>query len=125
MIVYDKRPTGALPTISDILASVEPNAPNQQDNIGRFTILRRLDVILLGNPTTTADMTSCTFKDGSFYLDLKGLPVVYKSAGTGAIGDIEQGALYSVAVGDHAAGTTAAEYGRNPDGAAMLKYIDM
>ena len=35
-------------------------------------------------------------------------PVVYKAAGTGAIGDIEEGALYLVTVGQVAAGTAAA-----------------
>ena len=43
-----------------------------------------------------------------FYLDLKGLEVVYKAAATGAIGDIEQGALYCITVGNNTAGTGGA-----------------
>ena len=47
-------------------------------------------------------------KSCDWWLDLKSTPVVYKAAGTGAIGDIEEGALYLVTVGQVAAGTAAA-----------------
>ena len=40
------------------------------------------------------------------FLSLRSLPCAYKAAGTGAIGDIEQGALYLITVGDNAAGNT-------------------
>ena len=47
-------------------------------------------------------------KSCDWWLDLKSKPVVYKAAGTGAIGDIEEGALYLVTIGQVAAGTAAA-----------------
>lgn len=106
MIVYDKRPTGALPTITDILVTANSSAFNNDANSGRFRILKRVDDVLIGNTTTPA--TGQEEKDASFYLDLKGLPTVFKAAATGAIGDIEEGALYLVTVGDNAAGTSAA-----------------
>jgi len=112
MIVWDKRPTGALPNITDILNSVSPVAMNNDANSGRFSILKRVDQLLIGNTSFTGAVanaiTQDTALDETWWLDLKGRETVYKSAATGAIGDIEQGALYLVTVGDKAAGTAAA-----------------
>ena len=55
MIVYDKRPTGALPTVSDILVSASSSAMNNDANTGRFSILKRHDDILIGNLTAAAN----------------------------------------------------------------------
>lgn len=107
MVVYDKRPTGALPAITDILVTANANSFNNDANSGRFVILKRVDVTMTGNSTAATNVTDSTILDGSFYLKLNH-PVAYKAAGTGAIGDIEQGALYFVSVGTNAAGTTAA-----------------
>lgn len=114
LIVYDKRPTGALPAISDILISITSQAMNNDANAGRFRILKRVDDILIGNPTQAAapvgngNITDSCYKIADFYLDLKGLPVTYKAAGTGAIGDIEEGAVYAITVGHRAASATLA-----------------
>lgn len=105
LLVYDKRPTGSVPAITDILVSASSRAFNNDDNSGRFVILKRVDRQLLGNGTTPA-----TGREGysiDFYKKLN-KPACFKSAGTGAIGDIEQGALYLVTVGSAAAGTGAA-----------------
>ena len=91
MIVYDKRPTGALPTVSDILVSASSSAMNNDANTGRFSILKRHDDILIGNLTAAANWTEATVKSCDWWLDLTSKPVVYKAAGTGAIGDIEEG----------------------------------
>jgi len=108
MIVYDKRPTGALPAVTDILVSASNNAMNNDANAGRFSILKRHDCVLLGNTTAAANLTDLSVVDSTWWLDLKSKPVTYKAAGTGAIGDIEEGALYLVTVGSTVAGTTAA-----------------
>lgn len=108
LIVYDKRPTGALPSVSDILVSAASVAMNNDANAGRFSILKRHDDILIGNLTAAANYTEAAVKSCDWWLDLKSKPVVYKAAGTGAIGDIEEGALYLVTVGQVAAGTAAA-----------------
>jgi len=110
LIVFDKRPTGALPAVSDILVSASPAAMNNDANSGRFSILKRHDDVLTGNTTLVTNLTEATIKAQDWYLPLKGLQTVYKAAATGAIGDIEQGALYLVTVGDKAAGTTAATF---------------
>lgn len=104
IIVYDKRPTGSLPAITDILDTISSRSFNKDDNSGRFTIVRRWDFTLVGNPTT---FTNQTIKSFDHFINLRGRPAVFKSAGTGAIGDIEEGALYAVSVGTTASGTTA------------------
>jgi len=125
LIVYDKRPTGALPNITDILNSAAPTAMNNDANAGRFSILKRVDSVLIGNQTVQSAVgnfpSDCIARDADFYLDLKGREVVYKAAATGAIGDIEQGALYIVTVGGRVAGTTAATLAV----AFRLRFLDI
>lgn len=105
MLVYDRSPRGALPAITDILNTVNSLSFNNTVNEGRFRILRRWDWIFAGNTTTPT--TGQETHNWDEYVKLKGLPVVYGSAGTGAIGDIEKGALYLVTCGATAAGNNA------------------
>lgn len=121
MVVYDKRPTGALPTVTDILVSASSNSMNNDANAGRFSILKRHDCVLLGNTTAAANLTDLSVVDSTWWLDLKSKPVTYKAAGTGAIGDIEEGALYLVTIGSNVAGTTAA----TAQLAFRLRFIDV
>lgn len=106
LIVYDRRPTGSLPSITDVLVSANSSAFNNDANSGRFRIVRRFSNTLTGNSTTPA--TGMESVDMDEFVSLKGLQGVFKAAGTGAIGDIEEGALYAITVGSVAAGTTAA-----------------
>lgn len=121
MIVYDKRPTGALPTVTDILVSVSPQAMNNDANAGRFSILKRHDDILIGNLTAAANYTEVAVRSCDYWLDLKSKPTTFKAAGTGAIGDIEEGALYLVTVGGSAAGTSAASL----TGQFRVRFLDV
>jgi len=105
MVVYDKRPTGALPLITAILTSISPRAFMNDDNTGRFEVVRRSDQVIIGNSTTPT--TGGEQINIDVYIPLKGRPVTFESAGTGAIGDIDMGALYFVTFGDRAAGTAA------------------
>lgn len=118
LIVYDKRPTGTLPSITDILNTVSAQSFNNDNNSGRFRILKRHDQVLIGNSTTPT--TGQEAQQGDFFLKLNGLPIVFKSAGTGAIADIEEGALYLVTVGNQAAGTGAAIL----NGGFRTRFID-
>lgn len=112
IIVYDKRPTGALPNVTDILNLANAQSMNNDANAGRFSIVKRIDRVLLGNPSLTGAVanaiTEATGCSEDTWIDLKGKETVYKAAATGAIGDIEQGALYLLTVGNNAAGTAAA-----------------
>lgn len=125
MIVYDKRPTGALPTITDILVSASAFSMNNDANAGRFSILKRCDHVVVGNNSLTGAvanaLTERTTLDADWWLDLKSREVVYKAAGTGAIGDIEQGALYLVTIGNNAAGTAAATL----TAAFRMRFLDV
>jgi len=65
-----------------------------------------VDFSLSGN--SAAPATGNEIKNMDDYLKLNGLQSVFKAAGTGAIGDIEEGAIYAITVGSSAAGTAAA-----------------
>lgn len=125
LIVWDKRPTGALPAVTDILVAALPTAMNNDANAGRFSILKRVDGIMIGNQSLTGAVanyaTDNAALDQDWYLDLKMRETVYKSAATGAIGDIEQGALYLVTVGAQAAGTAAASLQQT----FRLRFLDV
>lgn len=108
LIVYDRRPTGGNPNITDILVSANANSFNNDTNSGRFQILLRNDYQHTGNITTPA--TGKEAFDISEFIKLRGRKGVFKAAGTGAIGDIEEGAIYLVTVGDIAAGTGAGTF---------------
>lgn len=109
MIVYDKRPTGSLPAITDILNTINSNSMNNDNNSGRFSILKRVDEVLVGNASFTGAvanaLTERTTLSADWFLPLKDRQTVYKALGTGAIADIEEGALYLVTVGSNVAGT--------------------
>lgn len=105
MIVYDKRPTGALPAITDILTAINSSAFMNDNNTGRFEIIRRFDCVLLGNSLTP--QTGKESENIDMFIKLKKRPIVFESAGTGQIGDIDEGALYCVTVGSQPAGSTA------------------
>lgn len=106
MIVYDRRPTGSTPAVTDILVSASQSSFTNDANAGRFKILMRRDYQFIGpgNAGTSSDPADVVNE----YLKLKNLPCVFKAAGTGAIADIEEGALYLVTVGSNASGANAA-----------------
>lgn len=107
LIVYDSKPIGTLPAVTDILNTASSASFNNDANAQRFRILKRLDFVLSGAPATTVGDGPTDSAD--FFLNLKGAPTVFKLAGTGAIGDQEEGSLLLVTVGHVAAGATTAE----------------
>ncbi|AIF34794.1 putative capsid protein [Sewage-associated circular DNA molecule-3] len=121
LIVYDKRPTGALPSVTDILAISSAQSMNNDANSGRFVIMKRVDTYLIGNLTAATNYTEVAVRDCDFFLPLKGMPTVYKAATTGAIADIEEGALYLVTIGGTAAGTGAASLSIT----MRLRFVDV
>lgn len=103
MLVYDKRPTGALPAVTDLLSTASSASLNNDTNSSRFQILKRWNHCLTGAPGVDGSAVS-----SETWCSLRNLVVEYGTAGTGAIGDIENGALYLVSVGNTAAGANAA-----------------
>jgi Geminivirus coat protein/nuclear export factor BR1 family. len=107
LIVYDRRPVGTLPVMTDFFTSSTSTAMNNDANSGRFQILKRHDFMInISNATAGQeqflDTSSCTVDE---FISLKGLQTVYKAAGTGAPNDTEQGALYLVTIGNQSATT--------------------
>lgn len=106
MLVYDKRPTGSLPAITDVLETINAASLTNNDNSNRFQIIYRRQYNIVGNTTgVTTDSVQHSIDD---FVKFKGT-IGFKSAGTGAIADIEHGAVYLITCGNVAAGTTAAD----------------
>lgn len=105
IIVYDRRPCGNLPAITDVLDTINPRSFNNDTNSARFKILKRVDRVLIGSVANTLT-TSSNFNE-DWFLSLKGLAQVFNAAGTGAIGDIDEGAIYLITIGATVAGTAA------------------
>lgn len=106
LLVYDRRPTGGLPAVTDILVSASSYAFPNDTNTGRFKTLMRRDYDLNNAPSATTGTDSSSLLIDEYVKCSK--QIIFKAAGTGAIGDIEEGALYLVTVGSAAAGATAA-----------------
>lgn len=119
LIVYDKRPCGSLPNVTDVLNTINSTSFNNDDNSGRFRILKRIDAMFIGG--LNSGFTAKSGFEADWFLKLKGLPTTYKSAGTGGIGDIEEGALYMITVGNKANGTSSP----NATVGFRLRYIDV
>lgn len=106
MLVYDKRPhpSGTMPSITDVLESASSLAFTKADNHDRFSILCRRQYVFLG---TTTPSTGKEAYDVNEFVKVN-RKVVFKSAATGALADIEEGAIYLVTIGNLAAGTNDA-----------------
>jgi len=118
LIVYDRRPTGVLPAVTDVLNTSSALSMNNDANSGRFQIVRRFDFELIGNATL---LTEGSAKSADYFVDLKSKPWVAKALGTGVIADVEEGALYAITVGVAAPGQTAAQL----TGGYRLRFVDV
>lgn len=107
LVVYDKRPNGSLPAITDILETANSLSLNNTTNEGRFSILMRDDRVLMG-ATALGEIQSNTSEVSDFFLRLN-KPTTFKALATGAIADQEEGALYLVSVGNQNSGTADAQ----------------
>ncbi len=113
-IVHDKRPTGSLPAITDIYETIDANTRRNELGFGRFTVIKEWDCMLKGQGTAGTENPQ-----ENYIKRLKGGKKIkiftrYKGA-TGGIGEITQGALYLVTMGDKAsvsAGSDADMYFR-------------
>jgi len=108
MIVYDRRPAGALPTLSDILEGGANSLNFLNDaNSNRFKIVKRWDSVMSATTTTALDDVSYWDQDCYVKIPEQYAYTSYKALGTGAIADIDEGAFYFVTVGSGVPGTTA------------------
>lgn len=105
MIVWDRRPSGALPAITDILDTVSPVSFLNDSNSSRFHVLWRYDSVNIGASTSAQTDTQAQVFNEYVKIPKNYKQTSYRALGTGAIADIDEGALYFVAVGGNVAGT--------------------
>ena len=91
LIIYDKRPNGVLPAVTDILTATTPNGFMNDNNSGRFEVIRRIDIATAGSSTAP---TGTSIINLDHYIPMKSRPIVFESGAGGAISDIDSGALY-------------------------------
>lgn len=105
MLVWDKQPGAAVPSMTDLLTESLSGAPKNLDYRERFKFLRKEYFVLGG------DSQASSAKDPSVVLIDIHEPIfncsIYKGDNN-LIGDIATGALYLVTVGDQAAVNGAA-----------------
>jgi len=106
-VVYDRQPNKVLAGITDIYDSISPQAFRKDENKDRFLVLKEWRFILTAAPGANVQADTKTINK---YMKLKGLPVNYSNVGTGAIGDINTGALLLVTMGNVASGTADATF---------------
>jgi len=108
VVVYDKQPSGVLPTFADIFgtttqAGTEASRildPPRYDNMGRFRVLMdrcvTLNPVLSNENGGTADLAATQFCFDE-YIKLKNLETVYSGqSDPQTIADISTGALYFI-----------------------------
>lgn len=117
-IVYDRQPNKALAGWTDIYDSNSANSFKKDENKDRFQIIKEWRLVVTGSQVTTNVGFGRPLEK---YIKLKGLPVSYSTAGTGAIGDINTGALLFCAIGSSATGTTSCSF----QGGFRVRYVDV
>lgn len=93
-IVYDTQPGSSLPIVTDIYESMYPYSSRNEAGFERFRILKEFRLACVGNSTDNSQAANWS-KFGRKYIKCN-KEARFKTAGTGAIGDISMGALYLV-----------------------------
>lgn len=109
MLIYDRRPSGALPVVTDILNTASPNSFLNDTNSSRFKVLKREDFTIIGIYGGSTTDKSAYEIDFYYKFPKKYSQTSYKALGTGAIADVDEGAIYLLTVGS-SAGTGAASF---------------
>lgn len=122
LLVYDKSPGGALPNINAILESASSLALNNDDNAQRFKIVRRWETVVSGNPGAGERTSQTMIPFNQFVKLTSARDVVYKAGNTGLIGDILEGALYLITVGNQPA---AGDFNAFLRATTRVRFIDI
>lgn len=103
-LVWDYQPNKALAAVTDILDTGTVNSFPKRENAARFKVLKTWRYALDGNGNAPVYASTFTIDD---YIKMpKDANILYTSAdSTGVIGDVIQGALLFITVGDVAPGT--------------------
>lgn len=99
-LIWDKMPQGNLPSLGDIFADPSNLSRTQKNDAHskRFTIVRDWPNIMVGSTATSLSSLPSSKVEKYEYVSFgkNGKTVTNRDVGTGAIGDIEVGALYLV-----------------------------
>lgn len=113
MLVYDRLPRPTLPATDEILRNIKPDAMQYEGNEDRFRIMWRKTLIM--------ERGSSLPEAVNFHAEVNvNLPAIYKGT-VGSIGEVLEGAIYLVAVGDN--GPTSSNFARL-DMQAQLRFTD-
>jgi len=104
LLVWDYQPNKALAAVTDIIDAATPQAQPKRENNLRFKIIRDWWMTLSGNGNLGTVTTKVLIDS---YVKLpRDANILYTTADTtGVIGDVIQGALLFITLGDAAAGT--------------------
>lgn len=112
LIVYDRQPNGAAPTVANILSASNPASFQNLDFRDRFKVISDEHFIVGPRVMDTTATQAIAVEGGvsgrviNLYKDLQGLKTVFDGTG-GGIADINTGALFQVTIGSQAAGVGA------------------
>lgn len=113
LLVYDRRPDGAFPGVTDVLQTADINAPLHFDNTrngGRFRVLHDKCYVARGqamcslNPAGTDIVYSCAYGSIPIRIHKKykqPLRVKYKDNGDGEVDDIDKGNIFALLCSSH------------------------
>jgi hypothetical protein len=100
LVVIDRQPNGAAPVITDVLTAVSVIAPINLSNRNRFIVVadRKFHLNASAEPGSQR----------SFHLGMPAFVTNFNTGTAGTIADISTNSMYFIAIGDNAAGVTAA-----------------
>lgn len=107
LVVFDRQPNKALPTVGDIITPIGTNGFMPDYNKKRFKVLKNIAYALDGNALTAGQGSESSVQIADFFLKFKKPLKCEFQGATGGIGDIISGSLLFVTVGSNAAGTAA------------------
>lgn len=107
-LVWDNAPGSSLPASTDIYVTAGDISHTNENGMSRFSILKEFRMTTVGNTTdgTAQANWAANMKPKLVKINRN---VVYGTAGTGAIGDIQKGALYLVYMSDSTAASADAQ----------------
>lgn len=140
-IVYDKRPTGSLPAITDIWETADIHSQRNEAGFARFKVLKQFYVSTYGGLYFFLNAPAATSLDGNMvgtggrpysfknkYVKFK-TPLVteYKASGSAATGDIgsfQEGCLYLTMHGEGIDQNDSNDSKLKIHGSTRLKFTD-
>ena len=116
-IVWDKNPNAATPAITDYLVEVNPASFPNLNNRARFVTLWKHKGSVIGTAAAPTSEGSVVIPD---MFKKTALTTIYNTGTAGTVGDIQQGALFLIAISDTSSGTADAQLQFN----TRVRFLD-